>query len=259
MDLATLIGLLASIFIVISAILMESGILDFVNLPGLGIVVVGTITVTLIKFRVSTVASSFKLAFSTVFLERTESPVVLIQKVKELSGIVRKEGILGLEKVEIEDAFLEKGIAQCIDGHPAEFIEELLIQELEQSIERYDLAEKVFRGIAETAPGLGMLGTLVGLVQMLNNMQEPSSVGPAMAVALLTTFYGAFIAQVIAIPLADKLNLKALDEHRNMTLVITSVQNILKGQNPRVIVEVLSTFLPPHQRSILSDEQAVIE
>lgn len=255
MDLATLVGLVFGIFIVLGAILIESSIMDFVNLPGLVIVVIGTIAITLVKYRLSSVATSFKLAFSTVFLEQTENPVMLIEKVRELSGIVRKEGILGLENAEIEDEFLAKGIALCIDGHPSEFIEELLIQELEQSIERYETAEKVFRGVAETAPGLGMLGTLVGLVQMLNNMSEPSSVGPAMAVALLTTFYGAFIAQVIAIPLADKLNLKAMDEHRNMSLVITSVQNILKGQNPRVITEVLISYLPPAQRAIVKAEE----
>jgi len=254
MDLATLIGLLAGSLIIIGAILLESSLLDFVNIPGLGIVIVGTVFITLIKYRLSTIAQAFKLAFSTVFLERMESPVVLIQQVRELSGIVRREGILGLENAEITDPFLQKGIALCIDGHPPDFIEEALIQELEQSIERYDVAEKVFRGIGETAPGLGMLGTLVGLVQMLNNMQEPSSVGPAMAVALLTTFYGAFIAQVVAIPLADKLNLKAQDEHRNMALVITSVQNILKGQNPKVISEVLSSFLPPKQREAVAEE-----
>ncbi|KZY63154.1 flagellar motor protein PomA [Oleiphilus sp. HI0068] len=255
MDLATLIGLIFGFVIVIGAILIESSIMDFVNVPGLVIVVVGTIAITLVKYRLTSVATSFKLAFSTVFLERTENPVMLIEKVRELSGIVRKEGILGLENAEIEDEFLAKGIALCIDGHPSEFIEELLIQELEQSIERYDTAEKVFRGVAETAPGLGMLGTLVGLVQMLNNMADPSSVGPAMAVALLTTFYGAFIAQVVAIPLADKLNLKAMDEHRNMSLVITSVQNILKGQNPRVITEVLVSYLPPAQREIVKAEE----
>ena len=255
MDLTTLIGLLAGIAIIVGAILLESGIMDFVNVPGLAIVFVGTIAVTLTKFRLSTIANSFKLAFSTVFLERTEDPMMIIQQVKDLSNIVRKEGILGLENSEIEDGFLEKGIGLCIDGHPSEFIEELLIQELEQSLERYEAAEKVFRGIAQTAPGLGMLGTLVGLVQMLNNMGDPSSVGPAMAVALLTTFYGAFIDQVIASPLADKLNLKAQDEHRNMSLVITSVQNILKGQNPRVITEVLSTYLPPKQRDVLLAEE----
>lgn len=251
MDLATLIGLILGIVIIVGAILIDSTIWDFMNIPGLIIVVMGTFAITIIKYRLSSVMGSIKLAFSTVFLERTQDPVQLIQKVRELSGVVRKEGILGLENAEIKDSFLAKGIALSIDGHPADFIEELLIQELEQSIERYEMSERVFRGVAETAPGLGMLGTLVGLVQMLNNMQDPSSVGPAMAVALLTTFYGAFIAQVIAIPLADKLNLKALDEHRNMSLVITSVQNILKGQNPRVITEVLSTYLAPKQREMM--------
>ena len=255
MDLATLIGLVVGVFIVLGAILIDSSIVDFINIPGLVIVFAGTIAITLIKFRLTSVATSFKLALSTVFMEKTENPIMLIEKVRELSGVVRKEGILGLEKMEIEDLFLAKGIALCIDGHPTEFIEELLIQDLEQSIERYEVAEKVFRGLAETAPGLGMLGTLIGLVQMLNNMEEPSSVGPAMAVALLTTFYGAFIAQVIAIPLADKLNLKAMDEHRNMSLVITSVQNILKGQNPRVITEVLASYLPSSQRDIVQVEE----
>ncbi|MDX1453154.1 MAG: MotA/TolQ/ExbB proton channel family protein [Oleiphilaceae bacterium] len=254
MDFATLIGLLAAIVIIVSAILLESGILDFVNIPGLIIVLVGTVAVTLVKYRLASVMDSFRLAFSTVFLDKTENPLVLIQQVRELSAIVRKEGILGLENAEIEDTFLQKGIALCIDGHPPDFIEESLIQELSQSIERYEAAERVFRGIGETAPGLGMLGTLVGLVQMLNNMQEPSSVGPAMAVALLTTFYGAFIAQVIAIPLADKLNLKAVEEHRNMALIITSIQNILKGQNPKVITEVLSSYLAPRHRQALSEE-----
>lgn len=255
MDLATLIGLVLGSIIIVGAILMESSLLDFLNIPGVAIVVVGTMAVTLIKYRLSSVMDSMKLAMSTVFLERTENPIMLIQKVRELSGVVRKEGILGLENVEISDAYLAKGIGLSIDGHPVEFIEELLMQELEQSIERYGIAEKVFRGIGETAPGLGMLGTLVGLVQMLNSMEDPSSVGPAMAVALLTTFYGAFIAQVIAIPLADKLSLKALDEHRNMSLVVTSIHNILKGQNPRVITEVLSTYLAPRQKRIMKAEE----
>lgn len=255
MDIATLVGLLIAIITIIAAILVESSILDFVNIPGLLIVVVGTIAISLMKFRLSTVADSFKLAFSTVFLDKTEQPIVLIEQVRELSVIVRKEGILGLERAEIEDPFLQKGVALCIDGHPPEFIEEVLIQDLTQSMERYDTAERIFKGLAETAPGLGMLGTLVGLVQMLKNMAEPSSVGPAMAVALLTTFYGAFIAQVIALPMAEKLSLKAMDEHRNMSLVITSIQNILKGQNPKVISDVLASYLTPTQKKVEAKQE----
>jgi chemotaxis protein MotA len=254
MDLATLIGMIAAAAIIVGAILLNSGLLDFVNIPGLGIVIVGTLFITLIKFRLSSIGDAFKLAFSTVFMDRTENPVILISQVRELATVVRKEGILGLENVEIEDEFLKKGIALCIDGHPPEFIEEVLIQDLSQRIERFETAERVFKGIGETAPGMGMLGTLVGLVQMLNSMSDPSSVGPAMAVALLTTFYGAFIAQVMAIPCADKLALKATEEQRNMMLVITSVQNILKGQNPKVIAEVLSSFLSKKQIQAISEE-----
>ena len=121
MDLATLIGLLAAIAIVIGAILIESNILDFVNLPGLAIVIVGTVFVTLIKYRLVSVTASFKLAFTTVFVEKSDNPIFLIQQVRELSAVVRKEGILGLENVEIEDPFLSKGISLCIDGHPPEF------------------------------------------------------------------------------------------------------------------------------------------
>ncbi len=252
MDIATLIGLITGSSIVILAISSGSQLWDFVNFPGLAIVIGGTMAATFIKFRLSSVFSAFGLAFKTTFLERTDDPLKLIQQVRDLASVVRKDGILGLESFEVDSAFLKKSINLCVDGHPPEFVEEVLIQEVEQSIERYEIAEKVFRGIAETAPGLGMLGTLIGLVQMLNNMEDPSSIGPAMAVALLTTFYGAFIAQMMAIPLADKLQVKALDEHRNMALIITSIQSILKGQNPRVLSEVLTAYVPPSQRDLVT-------
>ncbi|WP_018403251.1 motility protein A [Marinobacter gelidimuriae] len=113
----------------------------------------------------------------------------------------------------------------------------------------------MFRGIGESAPAIGMLGTLVGLVQMLNTLDDPSSIGPAMAIALLTTLYGAFIAQLIALPLADKLQLKAEDEMRNQLLIATSIQKILQGENPRVMTELLSSFLNPEQRDSLKREQ----
>ncbi|MCP5207802.1 MAG: MotA/TolQ/ExbB proton channel family protein [Hahellaceae bacterium] len=252
MDIATLVGLIAGISIVILSILSGSTLWDFINGPGLSIVVFGTLAVTLVKFRISTVLSSIKLANRAVFLEKLDHPVALVIQLRELGRIVRKDGILGLEEYETDSEFLRKAINLCVDGHPPEFVEEVLLQEIEQSIERYDVAERMFRGIGDSAPALGMIGTLVGLVQMLNNMEDPSSIGPAMAVALLTTFYGAFIAQLIALPLADKLKLKAMDEHRNMALISTSVESIMKGQNPRVISEVLATFINPDMRESLN-------
>lgn len=247
MDILTLVGLVAGIAIVIIAMLAEASVITFLNLPGLAIVLGGTFAVTLVRFRLSTVTSSMKLALRAAFTDRLERPHDLIREVSELARVVRKEGILGLENHQTETPFLQKAITLCVDGHPPEMVEEALLQEMHQSSERLENAEKVFRGIGDSAPGIGMLGTLIGLVQMLNKLDDPSSIGPAMAIALLTTLYGAFIAQLIAIPLADKLQLKAEDERRNQLLIITSVQNILQGQNPRVITELLSSFVNPGQ------------
>lgn len=244
MDRLTWIGLVAGLVIMGGAILSGSEIWDFVNLPGILIVFCGTFAVTLMKYRWLNLKSSFRLAFASVFLDRLESPRQVYAEVRRLAEVVRKEGLLGLEKVEIEYPFLRKAVNLGVDGHPPEFIEDLLHEDTQQALERLQVAERVFRGIGDAAPALGMLGTLVGLVQMLNNMGEPASIGPAMAVALLTTFYGAMIAQLFALPLADKLQLKALDEQRNRLIVIQSFLSILRGQNPRMLPEIVASYLP---------------
>lgn len=255
MDILTLVGLVAGIVIVVLAMLANASLLTFLNLPGLAIVVGGTFAVTLVKFRLSSVASAVRLAIRAAFTDRVERPTELIREAGALALVVRKEGILGLENHQTGNEFLEKAINLCVDGHPAELVEEALAQESQQMAERYEVAERVFRGIGESAPAIGMLGTLVGLVQMLNTLDDPSSIGPAMAIALLTTLYGAFIAQLIALPLADKLQLKAEDESRNQILIITSMRNIMRGENPRVMTEMLSSFVTPEQRNALTPER----
>jgi chemotaxis protein MotA len=255
MDILTLVGLVAGVLVVILAMLSNASLLTFLNLPGLAIVLGGTFAVTLIKFRLGSVMSAFRLASRAAFMDRVERPDELIREVAALAMVVRKEGILGLENHTTGNVFLQKAINLCVDGHSPELVEESLHHEIQQSSERYEVAERVFRGIGESAPAIGMLGTLVGLVQMLNTLDDPSSIGPAMAIALLTTLYGAFIAQLIALPLADKLQLKAEDEMRNQLLISTSVQKILQGENPRVMTELLSSFLNPEQRASLKREQ----
>lgn len=254
MDILTLVGLIAGISVVALAIVAASDLGTFVNLPGLAIVFFGTFAVTLVKYRLRSVAAAFGLALRAAFTDRTTEPTALVAQVRELATLVRKEGILGLERYATEVPFLRKAITLAVDGHPPEFIDEVLQQEMQQVLERYEVAERVFRGIGDSAPALGMLGTLVGLVQMLNNMSDPGAIGPAMAVALLTTFYGAFIAQLVVIPLADKLQLKAIEEQRNMAVILTSMQNIMKGQNPRVMTELLTAYLTPEQRGKLQLE-----
>jgi len=255
MDILTLVGLVAGVLIVVMAMLANASLLTFLNLPGLAIVLGGTFAVTLIKFRMASVLSAFRLAMRAAFFDRMASPSELVREASALALVVRKEGILGLENHTASYDYLQKAISLCVDGHPPELVEEALIHEAEQTAERYELAERVFRGIGESAPAIGMLGTLVGLVQMLNTLDDPSSIGPAMAVALLTTLYGAFIAQLIALPLADKLHLKAEDEARNQTLIITSIKNIMSGENPRVLTELLSSFVHPDKRGELVQDR----
>ncbi len=255
MDILTLVGLVAGVLIVAMAMLANASFLTFLNLPGLAIVLGGTFAVTLIKFRMPSVMSAFRLAFSAAFTDRVARPAALVREVGALALVVRKEGILGLENHDTDDDFLRKAINLCVDGHPPELVEEALAQEAQQTSERYEVAERVFRGIGESAPAIGMLGTLIGLVQMLNTLDDPSSIGPAMAIALLTTLYGAFIAQLIALPLADKLQLKAEDETRNQMLIITSIKNIMRGENPRVMTELLSSFVHPDHRTALAPER----
>ncbi|MBB5321798.1 motility protein A [Marinobacter oulmenensis] len=255
MDILTLVGLLAGILIVLLAMLADATVATFLNLPGLAIVVGGTFAVTLIKFRMASVVSAFRLAFKATFTDHLPRPAELIREVAVLARVVRKEGLLGLENHETGDEFLQKAINLCVDGHPPELVEEALWQESDQTAERYEVAERVFRGIGESAPAIGMLGTLVGLVQMLKTLDDPSSIGPAMAIALLTTLYGSFIAQLIALPLADKLQLKAEDDARNQTLIITSIKSIMRGENPRVMTEILSSYVTPEHRNKIEDQQ----
>jgi len=252
MDFLTLLGLLSAVGIVISAITSSSTLADFVNLPGLMIVVFGTFAVTLVKFRWVNLMRSISLAGRTAFTEETENPMSLYGEIRAVAEVVRKRGVLGLEDLQIKNDFLQRAIYLSIDGHPPEFIEEVLLQDTQQEVERLQIAERVFRGMGDSAPALGMLGTLVGLVQMLNNMAAPESIGPAMAVALLTTFYGAFIAQVIALPLADKLQQKTVDKVRNRMMVISSIMSMLQGLNPRVLKDILISYLP--ELSVMPDQ-----
>jgi chemotaxis protein MotA len=249
MDILTLVGLLAGTLIVLLAMLANATVLTFLNLPGLAIVLGGTFAVTLIKFRMPSVLSAFRLAFRAAFTDRLARPAELIREVGVLARVVRKEGILGLENHDTQDEFLKKAINLCVDGHPPELVEEALLQDSQQTAERYEVADRVFRGIGESAPAIGMLGTLVGLVH------DPSSIGPAMAIALLTTLYGAFIAQLMALPLADKLQLKAEDDARNQMLIITSIKSIMRGENPRVMTELLSSYVSPEHRTNLEPER----
>ncbi len=226
----------------------------FINIPGLMIVVGGTIAATLIKFTLMDVLGSMGIAMKTFFV-KVVSPIAAIETITELAQIARKEGLLGLDGKEFDDEFLAKGMGMMIDGVSPEQVQMVLNRELQYSTERHKKGQNIFKGMGSAAPAFGMVGTLIGLVQMLANMSDPASIGPAMSVALLTTLYGAVIANLIALPLADKLHLRSKEEALARQLTIAGVAAIQRGDHPRLIEDQLKVFLAPKARGSSDDKK----
>ena len=250
MDLATLLGLIGGLGIIVAAIFMGGSVGTFVNAPSLLIVVGGTFGVTLSQISLAQFLGSFKVGMSA-FMHKSTAPESLIEEAIELADTARKEGILALESREIADPFLDSGIKLCIDGHAAEVVTKMLSKDINLELERKATGVQMFKSIADAAPAMGMIGTLIGLVQMLSNMSDPKAIGPAMAVALLTTLYGAIIANAIAMPIAAKLKAISATERLNKMLILESINGIQEGTNPRVLQQLLTTYLPEKQREAM--------
>lgn len=258
MDLATLIGFLAAWGLIIATIALGSGAMVFVNIPSLMIVIGGAFAVVLMRFTLGQFIGSIKTAMKA-FMYKAESPEELIASVVELAGIARKEGLLALESQEVSNPVLAKGISMLVDGHEPSVVKKALSTEMNETVSRHKVGQDIFKQIGDAGPAMGMIGTLVGLVQMLSNMSDPKSIGPAMAVALLTTLYGAMLANMFALPVSDKLALRSNEELLNKTIILESVLGIQEGQNPKVLDELLKNFLTPSKRSGEEDAAAAAE
>ncbi len=247
MDLGTVVGLVLGIVLIFTAILLGGSVGAFIDVPSVLIVVGGTFATVFIRFTLPDVINSISVTMKA-FFAKPEAPEEIISELVNLSNIARKEGLLKLEKQPINDPFLKKAIMYCVDGHEADFIQEVLEKEIDLTLDRHGLGQGIFSSIGDAAPAFGMIGTLVGLVNMLGNMKDPASIGPSMAVALLTTLYGAIIANLVALPIGDKLKRRSQEEELNKRLVVEGVLGLQKGLNPRVLEELLKTFLPPKKR-----------
>jgi chemotaxis protein MotA len=252
MDLATIIGILAGLVVVVIAMLLGGSIGQFVDLPSILIVVGGGFAATLIRFPLSGIGQAMVLGAKSAFTHKKSSPSELVEEIANLGDVVRKNGPLGLENVEVSHPMLQKGAQYVTDGFEPTFIRESLERERDLSLERLAEGQRVFKALGESAPAFGMIGTLVGLVQLLANMDDPSTIGPAMAIALLTTMYGAIIANLICLPIADKLEAKFAVEELNLSLVIDGVSQIRENKSPTLIREMLFAYLPEKQRAELA-------
>jgi len=248
-DLATLVGILGAFGIIGGAMAMSGGIGIFIDVPSVLIVLVGTIFVVLMKFSLKQFLGCFKIA-GKAFMFKLVEPTDLIEEVVELADDARKNGLLALEGKEVSDDFLQSGIQLLVDGHDPEVVRGLLNKDLNESLKRHEVGSQIWKQMGDTAPAMGMVGTLIGLVAMLSNMSDPASIGPSMAVALLTTLYGAMIANMIALPISDKVSLRREEERRIKSMVIDALMGIQAGQNPRVIDSMLRNYLPASKREV---------
>ena len=253
MDIATLIGLVGALAMILGAIMMGGDLVAFINIPSVIIVVGGTLMCALTMQRLQVVISAFKVALNA-FTYNLDPPQELIERIVEMAIKARKDGMLALEREQIDYPFLQKGIQMAIDGSTPDTIKAVLATEMASLKQRHERGQAVFKFMEATAPAMGLIGTLIGLVQMLRTMNDPSSIGPAMAVALLTTFYGAVLAFVICGPIARKLENRTTEETTLMRITLSGVMAMVSGENPRSIREQLLSYLAPGLRPIEDEE-----
>ena len=247
MDLATVIGMLGGIGFIVMAMILGGDLGMFVDVASVLIVFCGSIFVVMSQFTLGQFFGAGKVA-GKAFMFKIDPPEVLIEKIVEMADAARKGGFLALEEAEIDNAFMQKGVDMLVDGHDIEVVRETLKKDIQMTTERPEFGGSIFKGLADVAPAMGMIGTLVGLVAMLSNMDDPKSIGPAMAVALLTTLYGAFLANVICLPIAAKLENRKEEEKLNQSLVLDGIVGIADGQNPKVIEGILKNYIAAGKR-----------
>ncbi|TYT73841.1 motility protein A [Desulfobotulus mexicanus] len=247
MDFASLIGIVSGISLIISAIFLAGDIRSFVNVPGMMIVLGGTMAATLLTFTFREVSAAFRAA-AFAFTKDREDPNAAVETMIRICNVGRKKGLLELANLEPDSDFLKKACGLIADGSLEEEVRAALRTEIDSLKMRHFAVQDVFKKMGAYAPAFGMLGTLIGLVQMLSQLADPSSIGPAMAVALLTTFYGSLLSTMIFLPIAGKLKTRTISEVMQLEIMLEGSIAVMKGSNPMMIYEALSSFIPLRDR-----------
>ena len=249
MDIGTVIGVILAFGAIIGSILVGGDLTAFIDIPSVIVVIFGMVGATFIKWPMEVVKNIAGIGMKSLFFTPAD-PKITIEEIGKLAETARRESVFALEKQPIDDVFMKKAMTLAADNRPPEVISSILQLEIDAMEERHRMGADIFGGMAEDGPAFGMIGTLIGLVIMLGNLSDQAAIGPAMAVALLTTFYGAVIANVICNPLKNKLSYRSTSEITKMNIVIAGTLGIVAGENPRLIKEKLNSFLPPSQREV---------
>jgi chemotaxis protein MotA len=257
MDIATGLGLVAGVITIVTLVFMGGDLRMFYDVHAVIIIFGGSFAATLIRFPFASMMHGLPLGLRFAFTMRRTTQRDLVDEIAGLAEIARKQGPMGLEKVEIEDPFLAKGVRFVADGYDADFIKDNLERDRDNFLTHLDEGQKIYRAIGDCAPAFGMIGTLIGMVQMFANMTDPSKLGPFMAVALLATLYGALVANLFCLPIADKLHVRLTDEEINRTLIIDGVLMMRDSKSPTLVREMLLAYLPEKHRHEAGDAEPV--
>lgn len=250
LDLSTVLGIVLSLSLIAGAISMGTGNANFLDIPSIMIVVLGTITATSIAFTGTEMRRAIKIIGQSIWRKSWDERV-MARQLLDIASLARKKGILALNSATAEirkDKVLARAVDLVVDGYNGDDIERILSQEIDSLVERHRRSAGILRRGAEIAPAMGLIGTLVGLVQMLAELDNPDAIGPAMALALLTTFYGAIMGLVLLNPLAAKLERNSNDEATIRSLMLIAACSIARQENPRRLEMLLNSELPPGSR-----------
>lgn len=256
MDISTVIGIVLGVAFMIIGILINGSLGTYYDRASIMITLGGTIAATLISFPLPKFLETLR-SVKHIFFGKDLDAGRAIDKIIELANIARKEGLLALEEatMQLNDDFLKKGILLIVDGTDPELVRNILETELSFVEERHSTGQSLFETMGTLAPAFGMIGTLIGLINMLKTLDDPSSVGPNMAVALVTTFYGATLAYLFFLPMARKLKVRSGEEILLKEILVEGMLSIQAGENPRIIEEKLVAFLPPKSRQRMKEDK----
>lgn len=255
-DILTIAGVFFGLGLVVWGIVRESELIAFINTPGMMIVLGGSFGAMMVNFQFEQVRQVMKIT-AQAFFSKKQDITTLVQLFVNLAQKARKEGLLSLEDdlEEIEDPFLRNGLQMVIDGFEPDSIRDILETEIDTLAQRHQLGQSLYRTWGSITPAFGMLGTLIGLVQMLSDLDDPDAIGPGMAVALLTTFYGVLLANLLFNPIAGKLAIRSDAEISQKEAVIEALLSLQAGVNPRILQEKLKAYLSPQEREALEKEK----
>ena len=250
MDISSIIGVVSGMGFVVGTIMLGGSIMMFVNIPSILIVVGGTIAATMVGYPLPVFLSVFKVAIK-VFMFKIEKPEDIINNLVETSNKARKGGLLSIEGdiQSTSDPYLAQALQMTVDGVKTADIAQIMQKQMELTKRGLDTGADIFAKMGAYAPAFGMVGTLIGLIQMLANLDDPSSIGPKMAVAMITTFYGAVLANLFFIPMGDKLTGRNEEEITNMNIIFEGILSIREGEHPKLMEDKLKIYISDSKKS----------